>query len=176
MGVTCIVTTDALTCVHRPELCPDGVVRNIYHPGEVWIKDNLDLHTPWTKVDLRRNATKRDMYKRIPVDASKPDGRAHGVETADLKQKGECLPIDHKEKGAKFPTFQLYTKPRPISKEKYDDLQKQGQHCSQEAAKFYRDLPCDGAVADSDDEGVAADLELCALNAPDSDSESDEEQ
>eukprot|EP00657_Telonema_sp_P-1_P012982 TRINITY_DN9922_c0_g1_i1.p1 TRINITY_DN9922_c0_g1~~TRINITY_DN9922_c0_g1_i1.p1 ORF type:complete len:174 (-),score=26.78 TRINITY_DN9922_c0_g1_i1:23-544(-) len=46
--------------------------------------------------------------------------------------------------------FNLYTEPLPISKTKYDDLVSLTVHLSPEATEYYKSLPFDGAVSDSD--------------------------
>ena len=35
--------------------------------GEVWFKDNLSETAPWVKVDVRKNAHKSEMYKRVTL-------------------------------------------------------------------------------------------------------------
>jgi hypothetical protein len=143
-----------------PELCdgPNGPeVRLLYHPGEVWLKDNLDVHTPWIKLDLRKGQDKDNLYKRV----HDKDG-VRGVETSELKELTTApLPIQHKE-------FDLYTSLLPISSAKYKDLCDLSVHMSDAAKEYYTNLPHSELVQDDDDGGArVCDDDLVTLVACD---------
>ena len=150
-----------------PEMCADGVVRLVSHPGEIWFKDNLDLTTPWVKVDIRRNAMKACRYQRLNVGSSRSVMYSN-VETADLPRlKQPALPIDHEQ-------FTLYTSPLPISKAKYDDLVSLSRYMAPEQASYYKDLMYDESIEDPDAEALECDHDRTCSDS-ESDIESDED-
>ena len=76
---------------YGPELQTDGVVRLVHHPGEIWFKHDLDKRTPWIKIDVRRNCTKRHQNQRV-VGA---DGVTTNILTCDLPRlKTKTKPKD----------------------------------------------------------------------------------
>lgn len=132
-----------------PEVCdgPDGPeVRLLYHPGEVWLKDNLNVYTPWIKLDMRRGQSKENLYQRIyDVDY------VRGVETSELKELAtKPLPLAD-------PAFHLYTNVLPISTAKYKDLCALSVHMSDSAKDYYRNLPHSDHVQDDGDQEVCDD-------------------
>ncbi|KAK3256726.1 hypothetical protein CYMTET_34153 [Cymbomonas tetramitiformis] len=86
-------------------LMADGSPQLQSHPGEVWMRKELNEKEPWVVLDLRRNA---------PRDHSK---WGKGLRTRDLPAVDGVLPITD-------PKFQLYHAPLPITKEKIQDLHK----------------------------------------------------
>lgn len=95
-------------------------VKLAYHPGEVWMRRTLDVNSPWTIVDLRRNA---------PRERAK---WGSGIKTSDLPPlSAEVIPISD-------PRFDLYSGPLPLTKEKIIDLHKLSKYLSDpEKAKLY---------------------------------------
>jgi hypothetical protein len=97
-------------------------------------------YEPWVKVDIRRNSKRAHQYKRYQGE----NEVFQNIETCDLPElKIVALDIDdHK--------FDLYSGPLPISKAKYDDLVSLTVHLSPEAGKYYKSLPFEGSLSDSD--------------------------
>ena len=127
---------------YGPELCSDGEVRIVHHPGEVWFKYDLDVRTPWVKVDLRRNATKKFQGFIVAGD----DGIITNILTCDLPDlKEEPDGIDDER-------FDLYDGPIPISKAKYDDLVSLCEYLPVEKRQQYYDLVYDASIVDPGDE------------------------
>ncbi|KAK3238974.1 hypothetical protein CYMTET_51061 [Cymbomonas tetramitiformis] len=113
----------------------DGTPELATHPGEVWMRRELDDKEPWTIVDLRKRA---------------PRNRAEwgkGVRTQDLPPLPNVLPITN-------PTFQLYSGPLPITKEKVQDLHKLSKFLPDPAnaalyPPYVEGMRCKGDVAEA---------------------------
>ncbi|KAK3287753.1 hypothetical protein CYMTET_4751 [Cymbomonas tetramitiformis] len=113
----------------------DGTPELATHPGEVWMRRELDDKEPWTIVDLRKRA---------------PRNRAEwgkGVRTQDLPPLPNVLPITN-------PTFQLYSGPLPITKEKVQDLHKLSKFLPDPAKAalyppYVEGMRCKGDVAEA---------------------------
>ena len=146
-------------------------VELVAHPGEVWLRYTHDDTEPWTKVDLRRNAKKKDqgqysrtgdkMYSSIRTKVS---NLCHAM--CDCVSNSGCViqdlppvedfppytkpvPLSNATGDSNFP---LYTGPRPISAEKKADLVALCEHLPAEKHAFYKGLHVDGDVGDSGDE------------------------
>ena len=52
--------------------------------GEVWFKDDLSETTPWVKANVRKNAHKTEMYKRV----TSVDGNGYTEVTIIPSNKG----------------------------------------------------------------------------------------
>ncbi|KAK3274365.1 hypothetical protein CYMTET_17447 [Cymbomonas tetramitiformis] len=113
----------------------DGTPELATHPGEVWMRRELDDKEPWTIVDLRKRA---------------PRNRAEwgkGVRTQDLPPLPNVLPITN-------PTFQSYSGPLPITKEKVQDLHKLSKFLPDPAKvalypPYVEGMRCKGDVAEA---------------------------
>ncbi|KAK3246424.1 hypothetical protein CYMTET_44039 [Cymbomonas tetramitiformis] len=86
-------------------LMADGSPQLQSHPGEVWMRKELNEKEPWVVLALRRNA---------PRDHSK---WGKGLRTRDLPAVDGVLPITD-------PKFQLYHAPPPYYQGKIQDLHK----------------------------------------------------
>jgi hypothetical protein len=126
---------------YGPELCDDGIVKLVHHPGEVWFKYDLDERTPWVKVDIRRNANKKSQFQRLIGE----DGVTTNVLTCDLPTLDHTLGIENV-------AFTLYTEPLPISKAKYDDLVALCPYLPEAKRAQYIELKYDLSVRDEYDE------------------------
>lgn len=123
-------------------------VELVEHPGEVWIRYSLDDDEPWTKIDMRRWASKlyQGCYNR---DVS---GTMMNIGTDELPFK-EWI-ADHTE-------FQLYSGPRPISPAKKKDLVYLCRFLPEEKREYYMNLLDDDSIIDSGkDEDDLADEEI----------------
>jgi hypothetical protein len=148
---------------YGPELGHDGIVRIVHHPGEcsrvrsllnllageVWFKYNLDVMTPWVKVDVRRNSKGKAQYERVLGD----DGVINNTLSCDLPELVvEPDTIDN-------PRFTLYEAPIPICKAKYDDLISLLDYLPESKRDYYRNLPTDASKKDLDENLNAFDTE-----------------
>ena len=72
--------------------------------GEVWFKDNLSETAPWVKVDVRKNAHKTEMYKRVTLVDGNGYTDVTNIPSNMLKKKIDALPLEDD-------SFNLYTGP-----------------------------------------------------------------
>ena len=121
--------------------------------GEVWFKDNLSETTPWVKVDVRKNAHKSEMYKRVTLVDGDGNMEVTNIPSTKLKKKVVALPLKHK-------SFDLYTGPLPISRAKYKDLNSLSKFLKGAAQTLYAELLVDDAIVDLDSESDDVDDEL----------------
>lgn len=127
---------------YGPEMGHDGVVTLVHHPGEIWFKYNLDVSTPWVKVDVRRNSKKGTQFMRKVGD----DDVRTNILTCDLPDLN-CDPTDIED-----PVFDLYDGPIPISKAKYDDLNSLCPYLPEHKRQQYIDLKYDQTIIDSEED------------------------
>ena len=120
--------------------------------GEVWFKDNLSETTPWVKVDVRKNAHKTEMYKRVTLVDGNGYTEVTNIPSNKLKKKVDTLPI---EDGS----FNLYTGQLPISRAKYKDLNSLSKFLRRAAQILYAGLLVDGTIEDSESDGIDEELD-----------------
>ena len=119
--------------------------------GEVWFKDNLSETTPWVKVDVRKNAHKTEMYKRVTLVDGNGYTKVTNIPSNKLKKKVDALPLEDD-------SFNLYTGPLPISRAKYKDLNSLSKFLRRAAQILYAGLLVDDTIEDSESDGVDEEL------------------
>ena len=135
--------------------------------GEVWFKDNLSETTPWVKVDVRKNAHKSEMYKRVTLLDGDGNMEVTNIPSTKLKKKIVAKPLNHA-------SFDLYSGPLPISRAKYKDLNSLSKFLKSAAQTLYAELLVDDAIIDLDSESDDVDGELDQVESLSDTDEEDE--